>query len=301
MALFSNAVNVDSQGRDIAQHGTAAFPVASYLDDLSRYDIDWHWHEEMEAVVLTAGSVVFAAGNRKFTLQAGEGFFINSGALHGAWSLDTSGCQFHSLVFHPRLVGGSTDSVFYQNYVKPLMENKAMEGFVLSPRIPWQADACVAIESAWQACASETVGYEFQVRTNLSQLLCLLQSSSPDVIAVNKKQQRSAERMKGMLRFIHDRFAQDLNTEQIAASVGISESECLRCFRTTIGTTPIQYLRQYRIQKSAQMLADSQNSVTEVAARCGFQDVSYFTKTFRELRGCAPSEYRKQFAEETAD
>jgi len=72
MAVFSNSVHVDATGRDIARHGTAAFPVASYHDDLSKYDIAWHWHEEMEAVVLTQGSVVFAAGNRKYTLQAGE-------------------------------------------------------------------------------------------------------------------------------------------------------------------------------------------------------------------------------------
>lgn len=294
MAIFSNRVNVDSKGMDIARHGTAAFPVASYHDDLSKYDIDWHWHEEMEAVVLTSGSVVFAAGNRKYTLQAGEGFFINSGALHGAWAVDTSGCQFHSLVFHPRLVGGSTDSVFYQNYVRPLVENANAEGIVLSPRIPWQADACAAIENAWQACAQEPVGYEFQVRTSLSQLLCLLQSSTPDGSTPNKKQLRSAERMKNMLRYIHENFSQDLNTTSIAKSAGVSESECLRCFHTIIGTTPIQYLRQYRIQRSAQLLAQTQEPVSDVAARCGFQDVSYFTKTFRELRGCSPSEYRKE-------
>lgn len=297
MAVFSNRVNVDSKGMDVARHGTPAFPVASYHDDLSQYDIDWHWHEEMEAVVLTSGSVVFAAGNRKYTLQAGEGFFINSGALHGAWAIDTSGCQFHSLVFHPRLVGGSADSVFYQNYVQPLMENSAMEGIVLSPRIPWQADACAAIEDAWQSCAQEPLGYEFQVRTSLSQLLCLLQSSAPEGSKVNKKHMRSAERMKRMLRYIHENFSQDLNTTVIAQSAGVSESECLRCFHTIIGTTPIQYLRQYRIQRSAQLLAQTQIPISDIATRCGFQDVSYFTKTFRELRGCAPSEYRKEHAE----
>lgn len=296
MAVFSKSVNVDSNGMDVARHGTAAFPVASYHDNLSQYDIDWHWHEEMEAVVLTAGSVVFAAGNRKYTLQAGEGFFINSGVLHGAWAIDTSGCQFHSLVFHPRLVGGSTDSVFYQNYVLPLMENPAAEGLVLSPRIPWQADACAAIEDAWQACAQEPVGYEFQVRTSLSQLLCLLQASAPEGSKASKKHMRSAERMKRMLRYIHENFSQDLNTTAIAQSAGVSESECLRCFHTIIGTTPIQYLRQYRIQRSAQLLAQTQMPVSDIAARCGFQDVSYFTKTFRELRGCAPSEYRKEHA-----
>ncbi len=297
MAILSGNVRVDETGRDIAKFGTEAFPVASYHDDLSQYDIQWHWHQEMEAIVLTSGSVVFAAGNRKYTLQAGEGFFINSGALHGAWSVDTTGCKFQSLVFHPRLVGGDENSVFYQNYVRPLMENATLEGIVLSPRISWQADAIAAVESAWQACAREPLGYEFQVRTSLSQLLCLLQSANPGGTP-NKKQLRAAERIKNMLRFIHDNFNQDLNTAAIAQSTGVSESECLRCFHNIIGTTPIQYLRQYRIQRSTQMLLQTQDPVAEIAQRCGFQDVSYFTKTFRELRGCAPSEYRKNHSDQ---
>ena len=296
MAIFSGRVRVDETGRDVASFGTPAFPVASYHDDLSQYDIAWHWHQEMEAVVLTHGSLVFAAGNRKYTLQEGEGFFINSGALHGAWSVDTTGCQFHSLVFHPRLVGGDENSVFFQNYVRPLMENAQLEGVVLSPRISWQADAIAAIENAWQACAREPLGYEFQVRTNLSQLLCLLQSANPGG-APNKMQLRAAERIKNMLRYIHENFNQDLNTTSIAKSTGVSESECLRCFRNIIGTTPIQYLRQYRVQRSAQLLTNTQEPVADIAQRCGFQDVSYFTKTFRELRGCTPSEYRKNHAE----
>lgn len=292
MAIISGSVHVDATGRDIARHGTTAFPVASYDGDLSKYRMAWHWHEEMEAVVLTSGSLVFAAGDRKYTLQEGEGIFINSGILHGAWSLETGDCRFHSLVFHPRLVGGSSDSVFFQNYVRPLMENPSLEGMVLSPRIDWQAEAITAIENAWQACFQEPVGYEFQVRTNLSQLLCLLQSSFPASAAPNKKQLRTAERIKNMLHYIHENFGEDLNTSAIAKSAGVSDSECLRCFHTVIGTTPIQYLRQYRIQRSSQMLMETELPVAEIAARCGFQDVSYFAKTFRELRGCAPSEYR---------
>ena len=109
------------------------------------------------------------------------------------------------------------------------MENATLEGIVLSPRISWQADAIAAIENAWQACAREPLGYEFQVRTNLSQLLCLLQSANPGGTP-NKKQLRAAERIKNMLRFIHDNFNQDLNTAAIAQSTGVSESECLRCF-----------------------------------------------------------------------
>ena len=95
-----------------------------------------------------------------------------------------------------------------------------------------------------------------------------------------------------MLRFIHANHSSELNTKRIADSVMISESECLRCFHTTINTTPIQYLKQYRIQQAAHLLVFSADKISDIAARCGFQDMSYFTKTFKQLKGCVPSEYR---------
>lgn len=294
MALAECMTTVDKSGRELVEHGTTAFPIACYQDDFRKMDVPWHWHEEWEAVVLTQGSCVVAAGNQKVTLQAGEGFFINSGVLHGCWDVEASGCMFHSLVFHPRLVGGSLDSIFHQGYVQPLLDNPGLEFISLDPGIPWQKQALEAIEAAWQHCVREEPGYVFSVRSDLSRLTVLLHGSVPgSVQSPGVKTLRDAERIKTMLLFIHDHFGGDLNTRTIAASASISESECLRCFRTTIGTTPIQYLKQYRIQQAAQLLLDTGEKVSEIASRCGFQDMSYFTRAFREAKGCVPTQYRK--------
>ena len=148
MALSACNTTVDRNGRELLQHGTVAFPIACYHDDFREEDVPWHWHEELEAVLITEGGCTVAAGNEKLTLRAGQGFFINSGVLHGCWDTENTGCQFHSLVFHPRLVGGSLDSVFYQSYVSPLTAHTAPEFIPLSPDIPWQNSALEAIETA---------------------------------------------------------------------------------------------------------------------------------------------------------
>ena len=100
--------------------------------------------------------------------------------------------------------------------------------------------------------------------------------------------------MKRMLQFIQDHYAGEVNTAAIAGSAAISQSECLRCFRSAIGAAPSQYLKQFRIQQAAGLLRTTRLSVAEVGARCGFQDASYFTKAFREAKGCTPSAYREQ-------
>lgn len=294
MALAQCNTTVDSQGRELVQHGTARFPVACYHDDFRIMDVPWHWHEEWEAVLLTAGSCLVAAGSEKRLLHRGEGFFINSGILHGCWDVENSGCRFHSVVFHPRLVGGSLDSVFYQSFVQPLLSRPAPEFVVLGLDIPWQKSALAAIEDAWQACSQEPAGFQFEVRSALSRLVFQLHSSCPiQPSGASGKSLRDADRIKLMLGFIHEHFGEELCTAAIAASATISESECLRCFRATIGTTPIRYLRQYRIQQAAKLLTDSQDRISDIAVHCGFQDMSYFTKSFREELGVTPTEYRR--------
>ena len=85
-----------------------------------------------------------------------------------------------------------------------------------------------------------------------------------------------------------------LTLEEIARAGMVSKSECLRCFRNVIGPTPIQYLNQYRIQRAAELLVTTDCKITEIGGLCGFQEMGWFAKTFRKLKGCTPSEYRRR-------
>ncbi len=294
MAIHPCIFSVDESGRELVAHGTTAFPIACYHDVFRESDVPWHWHQELETAVITAGSCTVAAGNQKFTLRAGQGFFINSGILHGAWDVAQTGCELHSLVFHSRLVGGSLDSVFHQEYVQPILDHPGLEIVLLSPDVPWQASALEAIAEAWSLCQQEEDGYVFGVRSALSRLIWRLHSHMPLQPARSQgKANRDAERIKAMLSFIHANFGTGLTTRTIAASAMVSESECLRCFRKTIGTTPIQYVKQYRIQQAAQLLSATNDKIADIAVQCGFQDMSYFTRAFREYKNCTPTEYRK--------
>ena len=291
MALSECCASIDSQGRELIEHGSGQFPVACYHDDFRTIHVPWHWHPEWEAVYIADGSCTVAAGQHKTELKAGDGFFINSGVLHGCWDLENSGCVFHSLVFHPRLVSGSLDSAIHLNYVLPLTENRTFEWIVLSQENLWQKQALEAIEQAWQACVNEAPGYEFIVRSRLSELTWLLWQHIPSC-GENQKAVRDSERIKAMLSYIHQEFSGSITVADIAASASVSESECLRCFRGAIGTTPIQYLKQYRLQQASALLLSTDQKSADIALACGFQDMSYFTKSFREQYGTTPIQYR---------
>ena len=297
MSLVPCGCAADPHGRELMDHGTALFPVACYRDELYLEGVPcpWHWHDELEAVVVSQGEVEVAAGGETFGVSAGEGFFIGSRVLHNIRGLSGGGFRLRSVVFHTRLVGGSVDSVFWQEYLLPLLSPQAPACVRLDRAVPWQWEALASIESAWRIAEREPPGFAFQIRAALSELVFQLVSHLPvEPRLPSEKALRDEERIKAMMRFIQAHYTQELTIARIAASVSVSESECLRCFHATIGTTPIQYLRQLRVQKAAELLVDTGWKVSDIGARCGFREMSYFTKTFRELKGCTPSAYRER-------
>lgn len=293
--MFGNA-STDAQGRERKAHGSFLFPAASYI---TRESVPWHWHEEIEMVLVKSGSIQAAAGRKKYMLKAGEGLFVNAGILHGYRNPERKRFRFYTVVFHPRLVAGGMESVFSQDYVQPLLSNPLLRSLHLERETPWMQEALDSIESAWTACKEARPGYAFEVRAALSRIVFLLTAHSPaEGEGPTEKNLRDGARIKTMLQYIQQHYMEELNVAQIAASAALSESECLRCFHGVLGVTPIQYVRQIRIHKAAELLRDSREKIADIGAACGFHEMSYFAKTFRELRGCTPSEYRRAKAEE---
>lgn len=296
MALLPVDMPIDEHGRELKSHETA-FPIGCYLDNLSIDAVPWHWHNELEAVIIAEGSCAFFVDSEKHTLQTGDGIFVNSNFLHTVVEEDCRNCLIHSITFQPRLVGGSLDSIFWQKYLQPLLGDPSFNCMFLSQTVDWQKEALEAIEAAWKMDVLEAPGFEFEVRHFLSRLIWLIASHRPPAQTIpSEKSLRDGERIKLMLQYIHDHYSEGIDTCQIAGSAMISTSECLRCFRSTIGTTPIQYVRQYRILQAAKLLTTTTQKIIDIGTLCGFQEMSYFARSFKEQTGFTPSEYRKKMS-----
>ncbi len=287
------SVQTNLHGEELREHGTRLFPVAFYLDQLPRDEIPWHWHNELEFGLVVEGSVIVETASEKYTLQKGEGFFVNSNVLHAAFSPENVSCDIHSVVCHPRAVSGSTDNIVWQKYLKPLMENQSCTGFYLTSKIDWQKRILDAVSFMWQEAEQETYGFEMKIRNELSTIILILSKYQPVMKKKSYgKEQRDNVRIKEMLTYIQDNYNKEVTIEDIASSCAISTSECIRCFRSTINTTPIAYLKSYRLQQAALKLQLTNDKISSIAESCGFQEMSYFSKSFRETYGCTPSEYR---------
>ncbi len=296
MALSACEVTIDKTRKELVKHGLVMFPIACYEDDLALTTVPWHWHDEFEFIIITEGLAPIQVEETTIQLMEGDAIFINSGVLHNIDNGKTVEAKYHSLVFHARLIGGSIDSIFWQKLITPNMQDKSFRYLHLDHSIYWQADLINNMATAWQAVVKEIDDYENLVRYSLSKAFRLLNNNRqlPDA-KTGYRERLSVERTKVMIQYMEEHYSEELSLDIIADSAYVSKSVCLRCFRQVIGTTPIRYLVQYRIEKAAERLITTDDKSNEIAISCGFSDISYFSKCFRELKGISPLEYRKNF------
>jgi AraC-like DNA-binding protein len=87
-------------------------------------------------------------------------------------------------------------------------------------------------------------------------------------------------------------YAEPLNVRVIAAVAHVSEAHFIRSFRATFGETPHHYLQRRRVERSMFLLRETDRSVTDICLDVGFMSLGTFSRTFREIVGETPSDYR---------
>lgn len=89
------------------------------------------------------------------------------------------------------------------------------------------------------------------------------------------------------------RFAEPLDIAALARVAFVSEAHFIRSFKATFGETPHRYLQRRRVERSMALLAETGKSVTEICLESGFTSLGTFSRTFREIVGQSPGEYRR--------
>lgn len=102
--------------------------------------------------------------------------------------------------------------------------------------------------------------------------------------------------VKGAVRYIREHYAEKLSLDAIARAVCVDKYTLCREFKAFTGQTPVSYINAYRCGRAAEILAAGA-TVSEAAETCGFENLSYFTKTFKRFRGILPSRWKGSAAE----
>ena len=91
-------------------------------------------------------------------------------------------------------------------------------------------------------------------------------------------------------------YAEPLDVPTLAALAHVSPAHFSRTFRATFGETPHRYLQRRRIERAMFLLRTGERSVTEVCLAVGFTSLGTFSRTFRDITGTSPTQFRRSHA-----
>lgn len=110
---------------------------------------------------------------------------------------------------------------------------------------------------------------------------------------VPRREASPAELVDNVLIYLRENYDKPIDFSAIADMQAISSSYLTRLFHDRVGTSPSKYLTDYRMSMARKLLVDSQLSVKEIAERVGYPDPFHFSKSFKNLFGVSPAQYRE--------
>jgi len=246
-----------------------------------------HWHEDLQFILATEGTVDITFLDADATLKKGEGIFLNRNVVH--FVDGKMGNSYYSFLVPEDLVtfGASGAAV---RCVKEITESSVVRFVHLKPAVPWQK-AILTLLAELSDLKSEDAHYEYHVLVLLSRIWLMLADNIKSSGA--RRPSETSRRMQVFLSYIAEHFGEEMSLKDLAESASVSKSECLRCFKASLGETPYSYLITYRLEKAGEMLSATELPVADIALMCGFSHPSHFGRLFRLSTGLTPSRYRK--------
>ena len=277
-----------------ARNGSSALPYRSNLYDTGSVlggVFPWHWHEEVECFYVREGAIYFCLQGERVLFRAGDAGFLNAGILHMTEPPAGGHCRLQNHIFLPALVCPDPENALARKYTAPLLENRGARLIRLEANSEAAAEARHWMDAAASVTRDAAWGWEFAVRSCMTQLWLLFLSHMPEEDGADAS--HDSIRLMQMVRFMEENYAQKLTLAELAAAAHISEKECERCFQRQIHMLPFAYLLELRLENARRLLAFGSEGITEIGARCGFASSSYFSKCFREKYNLSPRAYRQ--------
>ena len=94
--------------------------------------------------------------------------------------------------------------------------------------------------------------------------------------------------------YIHENYNKKFPLDKLYEIAHLSKSSYFRLFKQIFKMAPLEYINKQKIEEAKNMLINTQYSISDVAYRTGFYDISHFTKRFESEVGVTPTAYRKK-------
>lgn len=250
---------------------------------------------------ITRGEAVFKINGEEIIVHKNEIAYIPEGAVMSCWALSDN-IEFYSIRFC--VTARLNDSDFLGEYFHiPTITKNAQESVL------------TYFQEIYQSATSQNPSRLFRIRGNLELFLAYLTQRAnaegeaevpsehdvPDAHSLEAIRRRNAKtqninrdpRIQVVVDYLTPHLNESFTIQSLSEMAQVSQTSFRRLFKAHTGKSPSDYIRELRMTSAARMLLTSDREIAEIGYQVGFSDANYFSRTFRQVFGVSPHQYRR--------
>lgn len=251
-----------------------------------------HWHDEVEFIYVLSGDIGYLIDGKKIAIHAGEGVFVNSRHLHRIMNGSTD-CELICLIFSTMIL--CTTKYVAGKMVQPILTAGNLPYLFLEEKVAWQKEVLDYVAHIYQK--SIQVDEELEILASVYKIWKHILKNIKGRGTEKMVENNDLMCVKNMIGFIQGSYDGQVVLADICASGNVGKNKCNALFKKYTNMSPVDYLRYYRVEKSVELLRNTNMTITEIAYETGFTGASYYAETFRKYIGCTPMQYREKSRE----
>ncbi|GAA3408025.1 helix-turn-helix domain-containing protein [Paenibacillus hodogayensis] len=251
--------------------------------------VRWHYHKEVEFILVQQGMHEMHTPNHAYMLQAGDVMVVGSSQLHRSRLVGEEKLIY--IVLHVDLEPYFDPAMmrYYRHFSEvhqPLEELNYM--FRDNPRV--REEVGLIIERIHDEIMGKSTGYEIAASMHIKHLLLtLLRGDTRGLLKAHDSVDPGV--IKPILEYVDTHLAEKIELEQVSQIAGMSYFYFSKYFKKSMGASFTDYVNRKRIAKAERLLVTSGQNVGEIARAVGIENMAHFYELFKRFNGCTPKQY----------
>jgi AraC-like DNA-binding protein len=248
-------------------------------------------------MIYVAGGAGMHQYNRRTTeIRRGDVLIIQPGMMHAYSVAKGSYLKLYRIMFHQRLLDGEWATLNHASaYIDPFFIDPSMIGnksfhSSLSLSSSRQFELVLLLDRIYSEYTRKSWGYHCMIRMQLMEVFLYLArwAAEERPQSVEKKDQ-----YEEICSYVKQHYMQEISLKQMCSFSGLSQSAFTMNFKKATGVSFLDYRNKVRIDAAKDLLTTTDLTVTMVAQKVGFRDISNFNRTFKRFEACTPNVFRK--------
>lgn len=274
------------------------FPMNIFFTDVTEFPP--HWHEVVEVVYVLDGSLKIGVNSEIYTMNSRDILLISGGDVH---HFVPQPKQVMRLILHfeMSLIESLCPSARNKRFSQVLLTKTAGPTSPGIAGVPVHSLLEEQITKIIKEYGEKQEAFKIALKARLYDILAILLRYVPMQAYPPHERNRHLNRLgrlENVFSYVEQNYCSDITLGEISSVANFSEYYFTRFFKEATGMTFGKYINNYRVEKAAQLLRNTDDPITEVVFKSGFGSIKTFNRVFKQAKGCSPSSYKKTIFEE---